>query len=1006
MFSKRSIPRIYSILLSGAFMLALVGPEYTASALPVETARTPDESAMLRFTSGGYAPGFASTSGMYDPHHALTIDPKLTWNTFLGGTDFDYGRDIAVDGSGNVYVIGDSDSTWGAPLNALAGENDAYVAKLNSSGVLQWHTFLGGSDTDFGQGIAVDSDGNIYVTGVSRADWGVPIQAFAGYIDAFVAKINNSGVLQWNTFLGGVAYDTGNGIALDQDGNPYVTGESNTDWGTPINPNAGGGPDAFIAKLDDSGTLQWHTFLGEEYQTEVGFGIDVAASGNIYVTGANDADDFTSPLVAKFNPSGVLQWNSDLGVDTSYHRGQGIAVDGDENIYVSGFSWASWGTPLEPFVGNIDDAFAAKLNSSGVLQWNTFLGGAEDDTGYDIALDSGGNLYVMGYSGSTWGAPLHAFAGYYDTFVANLDSDGGLQWNTFVGGDRHDQGYGITLDNGGNIYLTGESSGTWGSPVAAFDGVTDGFAAKLDLAPPAVLSSLRADPSPTNASSVHFTVTFSEPVSGVNSSDFYLTTTGVSGATITGVSGSGANYTVTVNTGSGSGTIRLDIVDNDSIVDGSLNRLGGTGTGNGNFTAGETYIIPPIVLSSLRADPNPNNTASVDFTVTFSVAVTGVDESDFVLTTTGGISGATITGVSGSGGNYTVTVDTGSGDGTIRLDVNDDDSIVDSAAIPLGGTGAGNGNFTSSEIYTIDKTPPTITTIFRFNANPTASTSVSFRVNFSEPVSDVQAGDFVLTTTLLTGASISNVNGMGSTRTVMVNTGSGDGTIRLDVIDDDSIMDAASNRLGGTGAGNGNFSAGETYTIDKPDLSAPVLRSPRTNLVSSNTLPTFWWTKVKGGATYEIEFATDVTFTTIVDTDTTSGTSYTVLTPFGDGLYYWHVRAFTASSQAGTWSAARTFIIDTTGPATPTLISPLDTASTSSPVFRWNAAPTAVSYELEYDDNPGFTSPTHISNIRTTSRRPPAMSAGTYYWQVRAKDALGNWGPWTAVPFTVIITGP
>ena len=153
----------------------------------------------------------------------------------------------------------------------------------------------------------------------------------------------------------------------------------------------------------------------------------------------------------------------------------------------------------------------------------------------------------------------------------------------------------------------------------------------------------RADANPTNAATVNYTVTFSESVTGVNTSDFTLTTAGVSGAAVSEVSGSGASYTVTVNTGTGDGTIRLDVIDNNSIVDVEGNSL------DGGFTSGEVYTIQkdvPEVSSVSRANANPTNASSVGFTVTFSEVVTGVDTSDFTLTTTG-VSGTSISGVSG-----------------------------------------------------------------------------------------------------------------------------------------------------------------------------------------------------------------------------------------------------------------------------------------------------------------------------------------------------------------------
>ncbi len=241
------------------------------------------------------------------------------------------------------------------------------------------------------------------------------------------------------------------------------------------------------------------------------------------------------------------------------------------------------------------------------------------------------------------------------------------------------------------------------------------------------------------------------------------------------------------------------------------------------LVSGDTNGFWDIFVYELPIAPNANPTvvsvtpfggvtsaARMFFQVTFSESVTGVSTDDFVLTTNGNISGATIVSVGGSGNLYSVEVDTGTGDGELRLDVVDDDSIVDDALNPLGGAGAGNGNFTSEGWTTIDKTAPVVTGSLRADPDPTAAESVRFTVTFSEVVYQVDVSDFVLTTTGgVMGASITDVSGAGNTFTVTVNTGTGDGTLRLDVIDIDeigTIRDAATNPIGGAGPDNGNFS--------------------------------------------------------------------------------------------------------------------------------------------------------------------------------------------------------
>ena len=197
-----------------------------------------------------------------------------------------------------------------------------------------------------------------------------------------------------------------------------------------------------------------------------------------------------------------------------------------------------------------------------------------------------------------------------------------------------------------------------------------------------------------------------------------------------------------------------------------------------------------------------------------------------------------------------------------------------------------------------------------------------------------------------------------------------------------------------------------SYTI--PAIPPKVtLRSPRSNTITNNTTPTFWWTNVTGGQSYEVVFATDSAFTSNVDSQVVNGSPYTVITPFGDGKYFWHVRAYNVSDQPGPWSSPRTFTIDTTGPSAPVLSLPANNASSNrTPTFKWFSVPTAIAYEFQYDTDSGFISPTpYTVTIRGTFRRPPAMPIGIYYWHVRAKDAAGNWGAWST-PRTITITGP
>ena len=172
--------------------------------------------------------------GVYDATRPLVIDPVLEYSTYLGGSNTESGESIAVDPEGSAYVTGHTRSADFPIMNPLqaakGGSQDAFVTQLNPAGsALVYSTYLGGSDIENGNGIAVDPEGNAYVTGSTRsADFPIvnPLQpGIAGSFDAFVTQLNPAGsALVYSTYLGGSDLEEANGIALDPQGNAYVTG--------------------------------------------------------------------------------------------------------------------------------------------------------------------------------------------------------------------------------------------------------------------------------------------------------------------------------------------------------------------------------------------------------------------------------------------------------------------------------------------------------------------------------------------------------------------------------------------------------------------------------------------------------------------------------------------------------------------------------------------------------------------------------------------------------------
>jgi hypothetical protein len=326
--------------------------------------------------------------GLLLPAYALSaspatgVPPRYAWHTFYGGLSPDYNINLAVDADGNSYLTGRSQDSWlgptgQQPLHPYTGMYDLFVLKLDSSGGYLWHTFYGSSQDDRGFGAALDAQRNLYITGYSAAAW-----------------------------LG--------------DGNIGPIHPFSTATGTTHN-------DIFVLKLGPEGAYQWHTFYGSS---------------------ANESDD----------------------------RGFAIAVTPAGDAYLTGYSNASWLgdgniAPRHAY-GAAEDIFALRLSSAGAYQWHTFYGSANTDSGLAITLDPVGGVYVAGHSAVTWlgdgnTAPRHAYTSGRDLLALKLASNGDYQWHTFYGGSGSDQGTGIAVSPSGDLYLSGYSNAAWQGPGSA-----------------------------------------------------------------------------------------------------------------------------------------------------------------------------------------------------------------------------------------------------------------------------------------------------------------------------------------------------------------------------------------------------------------------------------------------------------------------------------------------------------------------------------------------------------
>lgn len=426
----------------------------------------------------------------------------LVWAGQAGGPSSDYGRAVAIDAGGNVFVTGhfgdtaDFDPGAGTATLTSAGGIDMFVWKLSLGGSLQWRVAAGSSSGDVGYGVAVDSAGNVVVAGSFQGtvDFnpaeGTTNLTSAGFDDIFVWKLSPSGSLLWARRAGGTSSDWGYAIAVDGEDNVIVTGRfhGTVDFdpgaGT-SNLTNGGNEDIFVWKLDPNGTLVWARQAGST-SNETGYGVAVDSDDSVIVTGIfTSTADFDpgagthlltssggrDAFVWKLTSGGDLDWVAQVG-STLHDYGHAVAVDSAGNATVTGYFHGT--ADFDPGAGTSElttigtsDTFVWKLDLDGNLVWARQAGGTAAVYGFGVTATPGGEVVVTGLieegtvdfdPGS--GTSNLTSNGLDDAFVWTLDSSGDLVGIQQLGGTTADHGYGIASDAAGNVLVAGFFTGT------------------------------------------------------------------------------------------------------------------------------------------------------------------------------------------------------------------------------------------------------------------------------------------------------------------------------------------------------------------------------------------------------------------------------------------------------------------------------------------------------------------------------------------------------------------
>ena len=438
----------------------------------------------------------------------------IEFSTFFGGIEEDNGHSIASDYLGNSYVTGSTQSNdfptknaYNASHSGKNGSSDAFLAKFNSTGGLAFSTYFGGSNNDSSYGIAVDTVGDSYITGTTfSSDFPIKNAYDSNYkggsksSDIFISKFSSTGDLEFSTYFGGSSDDHSNSIAVDENGNCYITGytrSSDFPIKNAINSTFNGGRDAFIAKFSSNGTLIFSSYLGGE-NNDQGYSVATDMFDDSFITGVTSSKNFplknnyfpfrgtTDGFVCKINSTGSLIFSTYLG-GNSTDKGLAISVSNNGTIYVTGTTnspdFPIYGTGDSSF-GGFSDSFLSIFNPNGKIKYSSYLGGSGIDVGKGIKIDSSGKIYITGITSSTnfplknaveMYSPGNKYLVLFNTFITVFNSYQNILFSTYLGGFDNDTANGIDVDKQGNFYLIGTTSSSDFPTKIAFSAIHGGI---------------------------------------------------------------------------------------------------------------------------------------------------------------------------------------------------------------------------------------------------------------------------------------------------------------------------------------------------------------------------------------------------------------------------------------------------------------------------------------------------------------------------------------------------
>lgn len=343
--------------------------------------------------------------------------------------------------------------TTGSHQTGLSGSSDAFIAKFNNSGGLIWGTYFGGSGIEGGSDCVLDASGNIYLVGVTNtqiggiATPGAHQSTLSGNYDSYIAKFNSAGTLIWGTYYGGGGDEDYISCSTDANGNVFISGRTNSTFSisTPNSHQSNHGwgtTDGFLAKFSSNGVIQWGTYYGGANQ-DLAFDNECDANGNVYLSGQTRSNqaistpgshqpNYSAPIysayLAKFNTLGVRQWATYYGINGGNTDFTCLKIDASNNVYVSGVTNSSLGIATtgayQTTTNGGADGLLVKFDPSGNRIWGTYYGDTKDENAKYFDIDLAGNIFICGLAQSTTGftsGVLATFGSHQTSYSGSID---------------------------------------------------------------------------------------------------------------------------------------------------------------------------------------------------------------------------------------------------------------------------------------------------------------------------------------------------------------------------------------------------------------------------------------------------------------------------------------------------------------------------------------------------------------------------------------------------------